>query len=214
VTSVGGTALAISKASGTYGFEGSMGDLRSVLTNNAWTPFPGYFYFGGGGGTSQDFTQPWYQSFAVPYKTSHTLLTGQTTSTAMRTVPDVSMNGDLYTSVLVGFSNGAPYSEAGYGGTSVSSPTFAAVIADAIQAHGHALGFANPALYLRAGLYHDVKDTSATLSAVFDASPTRIRLIKFESDAGLTATRGYDTATGLGSPDLAFLESFGWWGTR
>lgn len=212
-TAVGGTMLAISQPSGTYGFEGSMGNLRSVLTNGAWTPLPGFFYFGGGGGTSQDFTQPWYQRFAVPYATSHTLMTGATTKTAMRTIPDVSMDGDLYTSVLVGISDGSPYSEAGYGGTSVSSPSFAAVIADAIQARGgRPVGFANPALYLRQGLYHDVKDTPAQLSAVFQITPQRIRLLKFQSDTSLKATRGYDTATGLGSPDAAFLESFSWWG--
>ena len=44
------------------------------------------------------------------------------------------------------------------GGTSVASPTFAGIEADAQQAAGHDLGFANPAIYARAGsrAFHDV----------------------------------------------------------
>ncbi len=223
VTGVGGTALGIASASGSYKFETAMGNQRSVLSpdGTAWDPFPGFWYFGGGGGTSQDFAQPWYQTFAVPYSLSHTLMTGQHSKTAQRTIPDVSIDGDLYTSVLVGISNGSPYSEAGYGGTSVSSPSFAGILADAIQArHGHPLGFANPALYLRQGLYTDVTAHPAaagvgnqTLSATYDLGyntdgTRRVRLLSIGTDFGLNATRGYDNATGLGSPNRWFLDSF------
>ena len=54
VTGVGGTALAISSAAGNYKFETAMGNQRSVLSpdGKSWSPFPGYWYFGGGGGTS------------------------------------------------------------------------------------------------------------------------------------------------------------------
>ena len=144
-------------------------------------------------------------------------MTGKKSKTAQRVTPDVSMNGDLYTSVLVGMSDGADYSEAGYGGTSVSSPEFAAVLADAIQARHHALGFSNPALYGRAGLFKDVVDRQAEvsntpLSNIADfgviSGSLRVRLVAFGQDTSLNAVRGYDDATGVGSPTARLLNSF------
>ncbi|MBM9506572.1 S53 family peptidase [Actinacidiphila acididurans] len=219
VTSVGGTALARSDASGTYGFESDMGTLRSSLSadGKSWTPFPPPFYFGGGGGTSEDFAQPWYQTGTVPGSLARTLMTGARTKQAMRVTPDVSMNGDLYTSVAVGLSDGAPYSEGGYGGTSVSSPEFAAVQADAIQARGHAIGFANPSVYDRAHLFRDVVDQAAQrhrapLVNIHDAGVVNgalvARLIVFGQDTSLNAVPGYDEATGVGSPTQSYLKSF------
>ena len=222
VTSVGGTALGISSKKGTYGFETDMGTLRSALTadQKGWSPLPGFFYFGGGGGVSQDFAQPWYQGPVVPSTVSHTLQTGAPSTTAQRVTPDVAMNGDLYTSVLVGISDGAPYSEGGYGGTSVSSPEWSAVQADAIQAHGgRAIGFANPAIYSRYGSkdFTDVVNKTAVkgqppLAAVFDAGTIsgalHVSLEAFGRDYGLTAVKGYDVATGVGSPTEAYLKSF------
>ena len=227
VTAVGGTALAISSAAGNYKFETAMGNERSVLSpdGTSWTPFPGAWYFGGGGGTSEDFAQPWYQTWAVPSKLSHTLMTGATVRSAHRVIPDVAMNGDLLTSVAVGISiNGGPYAELGVGGTSVSSPSFAGILADAIQAQGGLpVGFANPALYFRDGLYTDVTAHPAAahigsqpLSVVLDrgfSGTTRIaRLYTIGTDYGLSASRGFDNATGLGSPNAWFLRSFGFGG--
>lgn len=225
VTSVGATALAISDPAGKYKFETAMGDDRSVLSTDgkSWVPLPGYFYFGGGGGTSEDFTQPWYQTEAVPGRLAHYLMNGSYTRTPHRVVPDVAMNGDLITATLVGTSDGGAYSEAGYGGTSVASPSFAGILADAIQAQGgFAVGFANPALYVRQGLYTDVTENpfatglknGQTLSAIVDhgytSTGTHIaRDYALGQDYGLTATWGYDNATGLGSPNARFLESFG-----
>jgi subtilase family serine protease len=228
VTAVGGTALGISSASGTYQFETAMGNDRSVLSadGKSWQPLPGYFYFGGGGGTSEDFTQPWYQTKVVPGKLAHYLMNGTYVKPAHRVIPDVSIVGDLYTSVLVGISNGSPYTEAGYGGTSVSSPSFAGIIADAIQAqHGQSLGFANPVLYSKRGLYTDVSAApyaahvtpGKPLSVVYDIGynadgTRRVRLYTIGTDYGLNADWGFDNATGLGSPTARFLESFehGW----
>lgn len=221
VTSVGGTALGLRSKSGTYGFETDMGTLRSVLSadGQSWTPFPGHFYFGGGGGTSEDFTQPWYQSWSVPRSLSHTLMTGAHSTSAMRVTPDVAMNGDLYTSVLVGMTAGGSYGESGYGGTSVASPEFAAVQADAIQARHHAIGFANPEIYARGslGLFHDVIDQAAAhhqtpLSNVADLGVVNgnlsIRMVAFGQDTSLNAVKGYDDATGVGSPTANYLDSF------
>ncbi|MFI1091579.1 protease pro-enzyme activation domain-containing protein [Streptomyces sp. NPDC020917] len=221
VTSVGGTALGLKSKEGAYGFETDMGTLRSNLSadGKSWEPaVPAPFYFGGGGGTSEDFAQPAYQRGVVPNSLSHTLMTGATSRTAQRVTPDVSMNGDLYTSVLVGISDGADYSEAGYGGTSVSCPEFAAVQADIIQArHGRGLGFANPGIYDRTKLFRDVVDkqaqrTSTPLSNVADfgviSGSLRVRLVAFGQDTSLNAVRGYDNATGVGSPTEDFLRSY------
>jgi subtilase family serine protease len=221
VTSVGGTALGLSSKSGGYGFETDMGTLRSNLSadGKSWVPgVPAPFYFGGGGGTSEDFPQPYYQRGVVPTMLSHTLMTGANSPTAQRVTPDVSMNGDLYTSVLVGISDGADYSEGGYGGTSVSCPEFAAVQADILQArHGRALGFANPTIYDKSKLFRDVVDrqaqhTSTPLSNVADFGvidgSLRVRLVAFGQDTSLNAVRGYDNATGVGSPTESFLNSF------
>lgn len=220
VTSVGGTALGLSSKSGGYGFETDMGTQRSALSadGTSWTPLPGHFYFGGGGGTSEDFAQPSYQRGVVPSTLSHTLMTGARSRTAQRVTPDVAMNGDLYTSVLVGLTDGGEYGEAGYGGTSVSSPEFAAVQADAIQARHRALGFANPTIYARSGLFHDVVDEQARrsnvpLSNVADFGVINgtlaVRLVAFGQDTSLNAVRGFDNATGVGSPTLSYLLSFG-----
>ena len=222
VTAVGGTALGLADKAGGYGFETDMGTLRSSLSpdGTAWSPMPGYFYFGGGGGTAEDFAQPWYQSSVVPKSLSGTLQTGAKASSARRVTPDVAMNGDLYTSVLVGYSDGAPYSEGGYGGTSVSSPEFSAVQADAIQARkGTPIGFANPSLYQRAGSkdFHDVVDQAAAKNeapldsvtdfGIIDGS-LHVGLVAFGEDTTLNAVKGYDDATGVGSPTLAYLRSF------
>lgn len=217
VTSVGGTALGLDSKSGSYGFETDMGTQRSALSadGTSWTPLPGNFYFGGGGGTSEDFAQPWYQRGTVPNSLSHTLMTGAKSTSAQRVTPDVSMNGDLYTSVLVGMSDGAAYSEAGYGGTSVSSPEFAAVQADKMQALHHSVGFANPLIYGGSSRFKDVVDQQAQhsttpLSNVADFGVVNgsliVRLVSFGTDTSLNAVRGYDNATGVGSPTSSYLR--------
>ncbi|MFG2818941.1 protease pro-enzyme activation domain-containing protein [Kitasatospora sp. NPDC048365] len=217
VTSVGGTALQLADKAGHYGHEVSMGDRRSVLSadQKSWTPFPGNFYFGGGGGVSKDFAQPWYQHGVVPDSVSHTAADGTASATPLRATPDVAMSGDLVAATLVGYTSGGTYSEGGYGGTSVSAPEFAAMVADAIDARGgRAIGFANPYLYDRAGTgaFRDVDDAKVhtKLGNVVDLGEVngvlKVRLYRIASDYGLTATRGYDTATGLGTPATGFFR--------
>jgi subtilase family serine protease len=110
------------------------------------------------------------------------------------------------------------------GGTSVSSPTFAGIEADAQQAAGHALGFANPAIYLRYGTsaFHDVTDHPlgpGSLAQVRNnyTNPstkqgpllTYLRTLGVDGEgaSALNATTGYDDATGVGSPDQ-YVQSF------
>ncbi len=224
VTSVGGTALGLSKKGG-YSFETAMGDVRSGRTAagaSSWAVEG--TTFGGGGGVSDTEPQPWYQKGVVPEKTATTLMDGTRTS-PKRTIPDISLNGDLYfSSTLVGETTDGVYSEAGYGGTSVAAPSWAGVLADAQQAeHGIPVGFANPAIYLRSSLTNDVTGSpkqigkSAVDSVIFEypaSSPYAgaFRLIQYNADEGLPATKGYDLATGVGSPTAAFLRSFEWGG--
>jgi len=139
---------------------------------------------------------------------------------AKRTVPDIAMDGDLLTAVLTGHTDPTlgGYGQDVVGGTSVAAPMFAAVQADAEQAAGGALGFANPALYKRAGtkqltdIVDHPKGAPNPISAVVDhgmfGDVHEARLFKLDSDHGLSARKGYDTATGLGSPTAAYITSF------
>ena len=127
-----------------YGFEQGWGTGKSVLTQGAWSPSPPAYLYGGGGGTSRLFTQPGYQKDVVPASIANYFGEGP-----HRAVPDVAMVGDPNTGFLVGQSQTFPdgtvrYSEYRIGGTSLSCPLFAGVVAVTNQLHGGPLGFLNP----------------------------------------------------------------------
>jgi hypothetical protein len=224
VTSVGGTTLA-TDAQGNYAWETTMGDHIAYAHQGdaAWGTVKGQkvpfsFYFGGGGGTSEDITQPFYQAGAVPAALADNLPSGHGTTRPMRTVPDVAMNGALASSVLVGMTGmrtAGQYDEGGMGGTSVAAPEFSALQADAKQAAGNrALGFANPALYALNGTsaFHDVTGHPAGQPQViegiheFASDPTQGQMYRAGQDSSLSGAAGYDTATGLGSPADDYLS--------
>lgn len=226
VTGVGGTALALGPGASPL-WQASMGDRRSALSDDgkSWVPFPGDFYFGGGGGTSEDFQQPAYQQGVVPDALARTLGTGAKASAPMRTLPDVAMDGDLLTAVQVGVTDAATgrYGEISVGGTSAAAPMFAGMQADGQQAQtaggGKPIGFANPDLYRRATAttFTDVvahpagapADISTVLDLGTDGQGKRqARLFELGHDQGLAAAAGYDLATGLGSPREEYLNSF------
>jgi subtilase family serine protease len=125
-------------------------------------PAPGEYDYGGGGGTSDQYAEPWYQEPVVPAEIAGRLGTGRLN----RVVPDISMEGDPSTGMLVGetqeFADGTYYDEYRIGGTSLSSPLFAGLLADAEQAARGSLGFVNPLLYHLAtggqgsGAFYDV----------------------------------------------------------
>jgi subtilase family serine protease len=113
-----------------------------------WEPeAPGEYDYGGGGGTTNQYAEPWYQEPVVPAELAARAGTG----VPNRVVPDISMEGDPSTGMLVGetqkFADGTYYDEYRIGGTSLSSPLFAGLMADADQAAGGSLGFVNPLLY-------------------------------------------------------------------
>ena len=70
VTAVGGTSLAVDRNNG-YGFETGWATGTSTLSDDgtAWDPpFPGDFLYGGGGGVSSLFAEPFYQRGVVPQR--------------------------------------------------------------------------------------------------------------------------------------------------
>jgi subtilase family serine protease len=218
VTAVGGTALAVGQ-NNNYLFEQGWGTGKSTLTNGSWAPVSPSYTSGGGGGTSQLFRQPRYQKKVVPTSISNYFGQGP-----HRAVPDVAMVGDPNTGFLVGQSQSLPngsvrYSEYRIGGTSVSSPLFAGVVAVADQVKGGSLGFLNPKIYSLSGTsaFRDVNHGRAVTDGVvrvdfvngYSAADGLVTSLRTFNQTGTIFTRpGYDDVTGLGSPNgLSFLAS-------
>src|SRR6185436_15084695 len=109
-----------------------------VCTKTGWL-------YGAGGGVSQIFAAPSYESGL---------------GFSGRAIPDVAALGDPQTGLLVGqtqsFPDGNYYDEYRIGGTSLSSPIMAGLMALADQAAGQPHGFANPWFYSNAGSFYDV----------------------------------------------------------
>ena len=220
VTAVGGTSLGVGNRN-QYLFETGWGTARSVLSDDrtAWTPpLPGDWLYGGGGGTSALFAQPWYQRGAVPASIADYFRTG----TKWRAEPDVAMDGDPTTGMLVGetqtFSDGVYYDVSRSGGTSLSCPLFAGVMALADQRARFSHGFANPALYLVAGsrAYRDIVDPPSPVAAVRGdfvngedaADGITFSVRTMNQTESLHTIPGYDDVTGIGTPNgEAFLNA-------
>ncbi len=216
VTAVGGTSLNVTASNG-YGWEQGWGTGKSVLTNGSWVPNPPAYVYGGGGGTSQVFAQPGYQKNVVPARIANYFGQG-----AHRAVPDVGMVGDPSTGFLVGqtqqFPNGSlKYSEYRIGGTSLSSPLFAGVVAVADQVKGGSLGFLNPRMYKLSGTdaFRDVDHSRTVTDGVVrvdfvngvNAKDGKITSLRTINQTGtIYVTKGYDDVTGVGSPNgVSFL---------
>jgi subtilase family serine protease len=212
VTAVGGTSLGVGNR-GQYLFETGWGNRRSVLTNGAWTPFPGTFRGGGGGGTSFVWDQPAYQRGVVPAGIANFNGNGP-----HRALPDLAMVGDPNTGFLVGQTQQFPdgsfrYSQYRIGGTSLSCPLLAGIQAVANQVARRSLGFLNPAVYRLAGTpaFKDIRTAGVTtgvvrvdyVNAVDDTDGT-ITSLRTLNDTGTIFVRpGYDDVTGVGSPNGA-----------
>ena len=179
---------------------------------------------------SIQYRQPSYQQGVVPRSLSEHLPDGTHSRVPMRVVPDVSALADPSTGMLVGETTRQPdkttfaFALSRIGGTSVSSPVFAGIEADAQQAAGHAIGFANPAIYqrYRTSAFHDVTDhpfgrrhLAEVRSNYTDPYTRKGPLVTYlrtlgvngEGAAALPAVRGYDDATGVGSP-ARYIQSF------
>lgn len=159
VTAVGGTTLQIGSDGSRTG-EFGWSTARSFFCNADWAAVGGCttgqegtwlppdlaLDGGSGGGTSYVYPQPNWQEGVVPAS-----LADANGSTPMRVEPDISMDADPATGMLVGetqtFPDGVYYDTYRIGGTSVASPLFAGVVARADETAGGSLGFLNPALY-------------------------------------------------------------------
>jgi subtilase family serine protease len=215
VTSVGGTTLAIGSHGG-YEWETGWGDHGTGLTadGSGWAGPPGGFGGGSGGGTSGIFRQPAYQRGVVPAGLSQA-----NGAIPMRVTPDIAADADGATGMLFGktvsTASGQPatYQEGPGGGTSASTPLIAGMQADAQQAAGTPIGFANPVIYsfYGASAYHDVTDDPLGPGPELDAVlPNGLglgqpELETFGMDLGLSAAPGYDNATGVGSPSRHYF---------
>ncbi|MEU5250411.1 S53 family peptidase [Streptomyces longwoodensis] len=222
VTAVGGTSLAVGKDD-TYLWETGWGTEKATLSadGKSWTGFPGAFTSGAGGGTSKTVAAPYYQKGVVP-----DALAQANGAAGNRVVPDIAAIADPNTGFKVGqtqtFADGSQqYSEYRIGGTSLAAPVIAAVQALATEARGgKAIGFANPAIYAKAGsrVYHDVTDnpTGSGLAVArvdfvngvdaADGLATSVRSLG--KDSSLSAVKGYDDVTGVGSPAKGYVESW------
>lgn len=220
VTAVGGTTLAVGQ-NNTYLFETGWGTTRNRLNctgflqqTNSWCNKEVYLY-GSGGGTSRIFAQPAYQAGIVPQS-----LATRWSSTPARVIPDVSAVGDPNTGMLIGltqtFPDGTRYSEYRIGGTSVSSPLIAGIMAVAQQEKGSPLGFVNPALYTlyakTPSAFHDVQHVDGAViradyaNGVDDSNGILFSARTFDQTFTLATTSGYDDVTGLGSPTAAMIS--------
>ena len=156
----------------------------------------------GGGGFSSFFTKPaWQVGTGVP-------------ADFARDVPDVSLNaaashdGYLYCSsgsCSNGFRNAANGLNV-VGGTSVSTPAFASILALVEQKTGSRIGNANPTIYGLAGgsnsaaIFHDIISGSNS-SPCAQGTPN----CPNGGSIGYTAIAGYDRASGWGSVDATLL---------
>jgi subtilase family serine protease len=145
----------------------------------------------GGGGISQVFGEPFYQRLTLP-RSDQRLLGGH------RGLPDISWNADPDTSILIYLSFLSPAGFYAIGGTSEGSPQWSGLVADLNQLIGHPIGFLNPYLYAlgaaRIG-FHDITVGNNAFAGV----------------AGYSATRGWDPASGWGTPNVGqLLRDIAW----
>ena len=162
----------------------------------------------GGGGISENWTMPWYQSSAP--SSLHVIGTdssgtpcGAPTGTYCREVPDVSADADPYTGYLI-YYNGPDSYVAGWqdvGGTSAGAPLWAALMAltnaDS-TCSGTTIGFANPVLYAAPG--------SSSYSSAFHDITSGNNDYTGNNEGLYPAGTGYDMASGLGTPNASKLS--------
>ena len=205
VTAVGGTSLGVDAGNarvvetgwGTSSYNCNKSTLACTRT---------VYLYGSGGGVSTLFAEPQYQIDAGLSFTG-------------RGVPDVAALGDPNTGYLIGQTqtfpgtcNGPPtvaYDEYRIGGTSLSCPIVAGIMALSDQKAGVAHGFANPFFYgLGPGSFYDVLAVETAVArrnfvnGVDDCNGTADRLRTFNDFLIGSPTQstgpGWDNVTGLG----------------
>ena len=211
VTAVGGTADAIN-ASNKFAFQTGWGTKKYTLnaTKDGWDPV-GYLY-GAGGGVSTRWGQPAYQKGVVPAEFS-----------SGRAVPDVAMDADPTTGMLVGetqsFPEGDKYGEYRIGGTSLASPLFAGLTALRQEKAGpgvkNRLGFLNPSIYANRATFTDINGNPGDEGNIrvdyangLDATAGLLYSVRtFNQDASLATTAGWDEVTGVGAGNPSWITA-------
>ncbi|MEY9843113.1 hypothetical protein [Streptacidiphilus sp. MAP5-3] len=198
VTGVGGTYLC-TDATATSGRTVDSTSNPAACQTNAGQAEVGWT--DSGGGYSQIFSRPAYQD-ALP--------AGSTAIGAMRGVPDISLQASASTGGLVyvslppdgssGLSCGSTPCSTGWydiGGTSLSCPQWAGLVAIADQINGGGLGPINPALYKVAA---NPTQYAADFNDITVGNNTTSSTVP-----GYPASTGWDPVTGLGTPNAALL---------
>ena len=203
VTAVGGTSTAIGQASN-LSWETGWGTEKYTLSadGTGWDSVG--FLYGAGGGFSSLFDKPDYQSGL---------------SGTQRAVPDMAMDADPTTGMLVGQTQLFPrhkvkYGEYRIGGTSLASPLFAGMTALALQDHPEGQGLLNPVIYANAGAFTDVSGAGPDegnvradfANGVDDSAGILYSVRTFNQDSSLSVAPGWDDVTGLGSPNTAWFD--------
>jgi Pro-kumamolisin, activation domain/IPT/TIG domain len=180
---------------------------------------------GGGGGISMSWEMPAWQldshvpgivrpgsaayvqadkvekQFGYPANFCQAYLSGATSSTPCRTVPDVSAQADEYTGAITIVYDGSWYT---IGGTSSATPIWASMLAEVnasptCQANTQTksgVGFVSPLLYA-------VASNPAAYKASFnDITAGNNDIYDLDNGQVFGAGTGYDPASGLGSPQL------------
>jgi subtilase family serine protease len=215
-TAVGGTTLGIGARVPRL-FETGWSTGVDQDTNDQWAP--GAEAGAGGGGPSLLWSQPAYQYGVVP---SWLATAPGDRGGLVRTMPDISALADPCTGFGVGLlsfsAQGSPtgFAISDVGGTSLAAPLVAGLVADAEQGSAASFGLLNPALYLLAGT-SAVNDalplTSATpagdRAVACDAAtcgaltlnPFDVQSFGMLGYTGQVTSQGYDTMTGIGTPN-------------
>jgi subtilase family serine protease len=212
---VGGTSLGI----GNHGqrlFETGWSTGLSVIRNGQWV-----LQREDGatsGGPSLIWAQPTYQHGVVPRALAKP--PGNRPG-LVRSEPDIAADADLFTGFATGilvFPKGKPprFITIPNGGTSMSSPLVAGIIADAQQGQHTAFGFTDPALYRLTGTpaLHDILPSTSRTPGLFRGEVCSnhfcgpLSLITFDDQnptmpgyTGQVTLKGYDNMTGLGTPN-------------
>ncbi|HEY7049384.1 MAG TPA: S53 family peptidase [Jatrophihabitantaceae bacterium] len=209
VTALGGTSTAIG-ADGSLAWETGWGTMKYSLSADGKSWSSNGFLYGAGGGYSALFNRPDYQNGVVP-----------NSAPPGRAVPDVALDADPTTGMLVGetqtFPDGVRYGEYRIGGTSLAAPLFAGMTALTLQNAGGGIGLLNPTIYTQdgSGNFTDVKGTPKDAGNVrpdyansVDPSGGILYTVRtFNQDSTLQVARGWDDVTGIGSPNSGWLTS-------
>jgi subtilase family serine protease len=226
-TAVGGTAIGNVPGTASFVSAGWGDDINLIVSDSPVDP-PTLVGFleGGGGGSSTFWPKPWWQASLPGYYR-------QTPDISALADPFTGVP-----IVITDPTTNQQFVEGGWGGTSLASPIFTAIWAIADQRAGHPLGHASPTiaglqsgvtdvLPLTAPFSGSVTDATGTttysanelfaplgfsnqnvLATLWNIAPGVAYAFAFGYDSSLKVTKGWDNATGYGTPaGLDFINA-------